>query len=335
MLRLISMIIKRIVIIFPYCLYLNVYGQDIEPIQPIPLKYNLDARKIAIGERLFFDKRLSKDNSLSCASCHNFMLGGSDGLPTSIGMRGKKRAVNAPTIFNSSLNFRQFWDGRAETLEKQLDIVQHDVMNTTWNEVINKLSKDSSIIAQFKSVYQNKINSTDITDALVTYERSLITPNARFDKYLRGDKNALNTKEIQGYRLFKQYGCVACHQGMNIGGNMFQILGVVGQKGDYFIKRGHINKADLGRYNITKNEWDKYVFKVPSLRNIALTAPYLHDGSAATLEEAVNVMFKYQLGRSAPQHDKDLIIKFLGTLTGEYQGKLLSNKSSSREKINF
>ena len=193
-------------------------------------------------------------------------------------------------------------------------------MGSNWQEVVAKLGKDEALAAQFKQSYADGVQSKNIQVAIAVFERSLITPNARFDKYLRGDKTALTADEHKGYQLFKSYGCVACHQGVNAGGNMFQLFGVMG---DYFAKRGNVTEADNGRYNATKNEADKHMFKVPSLRNVALTAPYFHDGSAKTLSDAVDVMFRYQLGRPASQADKDLIVKFLHTLTGEYKGKSL------------
>lgn len=176
------------------------------------------------------------------------------------------------------------------------------------------------MLKAFKDAYPDGLQAKNIQDAIAAFERSLITPNARFDKYLRGDQTALSADELQGYRLFKQYGCIACHQGINVGGNMFQQFGIMG---DYFKQRGNLTEADLGRFKVTNNPADKHFFKVPSLRNIALTAPYFHDGSARTLNDAVDVMFKYQLGRSAPAQDKELIIQFLHTLTGELHGKPL------------
>ncbi len=195
-------------------------------------------------------------------------------------------------------------------------------MGSNWAEVVTKLNKDAALAAEFKQIYPEGVHAKTIADALAVFQRSLVTPNARFDKHLRGDKNALTVEELKGYQLFKSYGCVACHQGVNVGGNMFQTFGVMG---DYFSKRGNPTEADLGRFNVTKNEADKHAFKVPSLRNVALTAPYFHDGSAATLGDAVDVMFRYQLGRSAPAQDKELIIKFLHTLTGERNGKPLAS----------
>ncbi|HET9643678.1 MAG TPA: cytochrome-c peroxidase [Burkholderiaceae bacterium] len=297
-------------------------AQGEEPIKPIPSQGHLDSRKVVLGEQLFHDKRLSRDNSLSCASCHDLQRGGVDGLTSSVGIGGAKGPINAPTVFNSSLNFRQFWDGRAATLEEQAAGPVHNPkeMGSNWAEVIGKLSKDTAVVGQFKAIYRDGLKPKNIQDAIATFERSLTTPNSRLDKHLNGDKTALSQDELRGYQLFKAYGCVACHQGVNVGGNMYQTFGVMG---DYFKDRGNPTDADLGRYNVTKVDGDRHVFKVPSLRNIALTAPYFHDGSAATLSDAVDVMFKYQLGRTASKEDKDLIVKFLYTLTGEYKGKPL------------
>ncbi len=297
-------------------------AQSAEPIKPIPTDSKFDERKVALGEKLFNDKRLSKDNSLACVSCHSLSGGGVDRLQVSVGIGGAKGAVNAPTVFNSAFNFRQFWDGRANSLEEQATGPVHNPkeMGSNWTEVMAKLSADKAIAGEFKSVFSDGIQTKNIQSALAEFQRSLVTPNSKFDKYLRGDKAAMNTDEQKGYQLFKNYGCIACHQGVNAGGNMYQVFGVMG---DYFKQRGNMTEADLGRYNVTKNDADKHMFKVPSLRNVALTAPYFHDGSVKTLPEAVEVMFKYQLGRSAPQQEKDLIVKFLQTLTGEYKGKSL------------
>ena len=298
----------------------SAFAQSDEPIKPLPTELRLDPKKVALGNKLFHDKRLSRDNSMSCSSCHNLAKGGVDGLTSSIGIGGAKGPINAPTVFNSGLNFRQFWDGRAATLEEQSAGPVHNPkeMGSNWAEVTAKLAKDSALVDQIKQSYPDGLQSKNIQDAISVFERSLTTPNGRFDKYLRGDKAALSRDELHGYQLFKTYGCVSCHQGVNVGGNMFQTFGVMG---DYFAKRGNVTATDLGRYNVTKNAADKHVFKVPSLRNVALTAPYLHDGSAKTLGDAVDVMFKYQLGRPASAQDKDLIVKFLHTLTGERNGK--------------
>lgn len=294
-----------------------------EPILPLPTELKVDARKAALGEKLFNDKRLSGNDSIACSGCHMIDKGGADGRQVSVGVGGVKGLVNAPTVFNAALNFRQFWDGRADSLEAQVAGPIHNPieMGSSWAQVIAKLQADPAMKAAFAEIYKDGIQPNNIQDCVSNYERTLITPNSRFDKYLRGDEKALSAEEKQGYRLFKNYGCIACHQGVNVGGNMYQVFGVMG---DYFAKRGNMTDADLGRFNVTKNPADRHVFKVPSLRNVALTAPYFHDGSAKSLEEAVDVMFKYQLGRPAPQQDKEQIVRFLRTLTGEFKGKQLS-----------
>ncbi len=293
-----------------------------EPIQPIPQEIKLDKRKLELGDRLFHDPRLSHDDGISCAYCHDLGRGGTDQRARSIGIGGQIGDRNAPTVFNSGFNFKQFWDGRAETLEDQIDGPIHDPreMGSNWPEIIAKLKRDPSYVSLFAQLYPDGIQSRTIKDAIGTFERSLITPNSRFDRFLRGETGAITEAEKAGYQLFKGYGCAACHQGINIGGNMFQKLGVMV---DYFAERGTPKGPALGRYNVTGREDDKYTFKVPSLRNVARTAPYFHDGSIPTLEGAVGIMARYQLGRSLSPREVDLIVGFLNTLTGEYNGKPL------------
>ncbi|EDY19305.1 Cytochrome-c peroxidase [Chthoniobacter flavus Ellin428] len=293
-----------------------------EPIKPIPFQTNLDSRKVALGRMLFQESKLSHDNTVSCASCHDLSQAGTDHRVHSFGIHQTEGTINAPTVFNSAGNFKQFWDGRAATLEEQIDgpIQAPGEMGSTWDEVIGKLRATPVYNAPFKAIYPNGIQRRNIKDAIAQFERSLITPNARFDKFLRGDDTALTTEEKEGYRKFKSYGCTSCHQGVNVGGNMFETLGAMA---DYFADRGGPTPADNGRFNVTGREDDRYVFKVPSLRNVARTAPYLHDGSAKTLEEAVTVMGRYQLGERLSPQDVDQIVKFLKTLTGEYEGKPL------------
>jgi cytochrome c peroxidase len=281
--------------------------------------------KVALGDKLFHDPRLSKDNSIACASCHNLSINGADvpNRPVSLGVGGASGAVNSPTVFNVRYNFRQFWDGRAANLAEQATgpVNNRVEMASSWPEVVAKLNSDSALAAQFQAIYPDGVQSKNIQDVLATYQMTLTTPNARFDKWLRGDKGALTADEQKGYQLFKSYGCIACHQGANVGGNMYQIFGVMN---GYFAARGNPTEADNGRFNVTKNPADKHMFKVPSLRNVAITPPYFHDGTAQTLEQAVEVMFRFQLGRTAPPEDKSLIVKFLHTLTGEYQGRPLA-----------
>ena len=188
---------------------------------PLSVKNDLNPNKVSLGNLLFNDKRLSGDNSISCASCHDVSKGGADQAALSKGVGGALGSINAPTVLNSSLNFRQFWDGRAATLEEQIDGPVHmkNEMNSDWPQVIAKLNKDQNYINLFGKLYNDGIQGNNIKDAISEYERSLITPS-RFDKYLLGDKTALNESELKGYDLFKKYGCVACHQGINIGGNI-------------------------------------------------------------------------------------------------------------------
>lgn len=293
---------------------------DGEAITPLPQSIRLDAGKVALGNRLFHDKRLSQDNSLACAGCHDLSKGGVDGRQHSAGIRGQEGTINAPSVFNSGFNFKQFWDGRAATLEDQIDepVNNPRELGSNWPEVIAKLRQDPQLAAAFAKIYPDGIQAANVKDAIATFERSLITPNSRFDRFLKGDRNVMTADEIRGYQLFKSYGCVSCHQGVNIGGNMFARLGVMR---DYFKDRGHVTQADHGRFNVTGVPEHTHVFKVPSLRNVALTAPYFHDGSQQTLEQAVATMGKYQLNVTIPPRDIALIVHFLRTLTGEYDGK--------------
>lgn len=293
-----------------------------EPIKPIPIHIDLDPRKVVLGRALFHDRRLSHDNEVSCASCHGLSTGGTDRMARSVGIHGVIGKINAPTVLNSGFSFRQFWDGRAETLEGQIDgpVQDPDEMGSTWPEVTSKLSAVPAIAAAFRAIYPDGVRSENIKDSIAVFERSLYTPNSPFDRYLRGDKTALTKNAEQGYRLFKTLGCASCHQGVNVGGNMYQTLGVMGP---YFTDRGHITKADLGRFNVTGNPQDRYMFKVPTLRNVALTPPYFHDASVGNLGAAVLVMAKYQLGRRLSTEETQLLVEFLGSLTGELDGKPL------------
>ncbi|MEB0076410.1 cytochrome c peroxidase [Pseudomonas sp. CCI3.2] len=293
-----------------------------EPLKPLPDVQVHDSAQVELGRRLFNEKSLSVNNSVACASCHQLQKGGADDVAYSIAANGKPTDVNTPTVLNASLNFRQFWNGRADSLEAQIDefIRSPMAMGNTWAAVINTLSHTPDYRSAFNHAYPDGLTAANVQNALAAYERTLLTPNSRFDLYLKGDTDILTQDEKYGYQRFKQYGCIACHQGVNIGGNMYQKFGVMN---DYMNDRGHPTEADLGRYLVTKDEADRNVFKVPSLRNVALTAPYFHDGSAKTLDEAVAVMFKYQLGRTPSALDKSLIIEFLKTLTGELAGKPL------------
>lgn len=293
-----------------------------EPLKPLPAVPQQNPERVELGRQLFNEPCLSLNGNLSCASCHRMEHGGADTTAFSIGFDGQPVAVNTPSVFNASLNFRQFWDGRSISLESQIhEVLQSSAqMGSTWDHVLQTLSADPTYKNAFAKAYPNGVTQINVQNALTSYERTLVSANSRFDQYLQGNTDALTTEEKYGYQRFKSYGCIACHQGVNIGGNMFQKLGVMA---DYFEARGNPTEADLGRYLVTKDEEDRNVFKVPSLRNVAVTAPYFHDGSAKTLEDAVDVMFKFQLGRVPSDEDKTLIIQFLKTLTGEWEGKPL------------
>ena len=298
-----------------------------EPITPIPLTVKVDREKAILGEKLFRDVRLSHDDSISCAHCHVLPIGGADNLPRSSGMGGRMGAINTPTVFNSSLSFVQFWDGRARTLEQQIDgpVTNPVELGTNWAEVVSKLQRDPEMRRLFANSYPKGITPDTIKESIASFERTLLTPNSRFDDYLRGNPNAITTREQKGYQLFKSYGCISCHQGVAVGGNMYEKMGIVH---DYFYERGKISEVDYGRFNVTKDEENRFEFKVPSLRLVALTPPYFHDGSAETLEDAVKVMAYFQLGRPMPEEDLSLIVEFLKTLSGDleaYKGILNEN----------
>lgn len=284
---------------------------------PLPDAPLVPVDKAALGERLFADKRLSADGTVSCLSCHDLKTSGADGLRTAIGVKGRVGTVNTPTVFNAHLNFVQFWDGRARTLAEQAaGPIQNPLeMASNWPDVLAMLAADPVYVALFQTAYGGEVSPPTVTDALAAYEATLVTPNSRFDRYLRGQGDALTALEQAGYRAFLDLGCASCHQGAGIGGNLFQPFGI-------FLSRpgaGSGAASELGRYNVTGLASDKGVFKVPSLRNVALTAPYFHDGSVATLEEAVWWMGRAQLGRDLAAGDVAALSAFLRTLTGEWR----------------
>lgn len=288
----------------------------IVPLEPIP---GLLPERVALGERLFHDARLSADFSLACASCHLLHKGGVDGRRFSIGIKGAVGRVNAPSVLNSGYNMAQFWDGRAASLEEQVAGPIHNPieMGSSWQQVISRLEQDDIFKARFLRAYPDGLKPENIVNAIASFERSLVTVNGRFDRYLKGEVQALSTLEISGYRRFSEYGCTRCHHGALLGGNSYQKFDILG---DFFVSRPS-TKEDLGRFNVTGREEDRHVFKVPGLRNVARTAPYFHDGSAETLEQAVMVMGRYQLGRDLSAGDVEAIVAFLKTLDGEVPKK--------------
>ncbi|MEG0992781.1 MAG: cytochrome c peroxidase [Bacteroidales bacterium] len=296
-----------------------------EPVQPIVDSLQVDWRKVILGEMLFHDTRLSADNSVSCASCHGLNTGGVDNLQYSTGIAGQKGGVNAPTVYNAAFNFVQFWDGRATTLADQaagppLNPVEMGCLS--FDEIITKLEADKNFATAFTSVYPEGLTQATITNAIEEFEKTLITPNSDFDRYLKGDLTALNEQEILGYELFKKNDCATCHVGTNLGGQSYEYMGLTA---DYFGDRGlELTEEDNGRFKQTQQEYDRHRFKVPGLRNVALTAPYFHDGSQTTLREAVEYMVKYQTNKSVTTAELDAMVAFLNTLTGEYKGQKLT-----------
>jgi cytochrome c peroxidase len=283
-----------------------------EPIQPIVAAKPKDPALVELGKKLYFDPRLSRSGFISCNSCHNLSMGGTDNLKTSIGHNWQKGPINAPTVLNSSMNVAQFWDGRAADLKAQAGgpIANPGEMAFTHELAVDVLQSIPGYVAEFKAVYgTGKVGIDKVTMAIAAFEETLVTPNSRFDKWLKGDKKALKKDEIAGYMLFKESGCVACHNGPAVGGSSFQKMGLV--------EPYKTTNAAVGRSAVTGQDADRFNFKVPSLRNVELTYPYFHDGQAATLTEAVNTMGRVQLGRRFTGDEASRIVAFLKTLTGD------------------
>lgn len=297
-----------------------------EPVRPIEDSIAVDLRKVILGEMLFHDTRLSVDNTVSCSSCHGLNTGGVDNKQFSEGIRGLLGGVNAPTVYNAYYNFVQFWDGRAHSLATQAagpPLNPVEMGCESFDEICAKLNADKQFRKAFTEVYPEGITEATITDAIEQFERTLLTPNSRFDRYLKGEQGAITAEEIEGYALFKQYSCATCHVGENLGGQSYELMGLWK---DYFADRGlELTIEDNGRFKETSIERDRHRFKVPGLRNIALTEPYFHDGTMKTLEEAVQAMAVYEVGVTLPEDEVAKIVAFLHTLTGEFKGELLVN----------
>lgn len=282
-----------------------------EAIMPIPLNEPINLEKAKLGKELFCDPILSRDNSTACVSCHNIYSGGADERVVSKGFHGAKGNIQAPSVLNAKYNFKQFWNGRASNLLEQADgpINNPAEHNMNPKEVEARVNASQIYKKTFKAVYgTSSITYALVLDAIVEFENALTTPNSKFDKYLRGQEN-LTKEEQEGYTLFKQYGCITCHNGINIGGNSFQKMGT------FIPYNSKIKFPDKSA--ITHNPEDVNVFKVPTLRNIALTAPYFHDGSADTLQEALATMSRHNLGIELSEKETATMILFLKTLTGE------------------
>jgi cytochrome c peroxidase len=271
-----------------------------EPIAPIPEPPAIDPLKIKLGERLFGDPRLSHDNSRSCLSCHDLRTNGASLKSQDVGIDGANLPLNTPTIFNAALNFRFGWEGKIRTLEldAKAALENPQLMGSSFSEVTEKLAADPNMRREFAAAYGDSPDARNVTDALVSFERTLVTPGSRFDRWLAGDATALSTEELDGYRLFKTLGCVSCHQGVNIGGNLFERHGIFRPLAS------------------PKPE----ILRVPSLRNVATTPPYFHDGSAQTLDDAVRKMALAQLNSTLTDPQVNAIVAYLQALTGNYRG---------------
>jgi len=288
------------------------------PLAALPEAPATDPKKVALGERLYFDKQLSGDGTVACATCHALDKGGTDSpLPTSIGIAGQHGPINAPTVYNAVFNVAQFWDGRAADLQAQAagPVANPKEMGADWPAVVQRLAADPLYAQAFVGAgYADGVTQDNVTHAIAEYERTLVTPS-RFDRFAQGDVAALTDDEREGLALFVSTGCATCHAGGPIGGATFQKMGVFA---DYFTLRGgELTEADLGRFNVTKQPADKHQFKVPILRNVGLTAPYFHDAYAKTLEDAIRVMGKVQLGKDLPSVTITRIADFLRALSGE------------------
>ena len=286
-----------------------------EPIQPIAPASDINLAQVELGKKLYFDPRLSKSGFISCNSCHNLSMGGTDNLVSSVGHGWQQGPINSPTVLNSSMNVAQFWDGRAADLKEQAGgpIANPAEMAFTHTLAIDVLSSIPQYVEEFRLVFGGEEITIDyVTEAIAEFEKTLVTPNARFDKWLLGDAGAITAQEKQGYDLFKSSGCVACHNGPAAGGTSFQKMGLV--------QPYQTDNPAEGLAGVTGNEADKFKFKVPTLRNIDMTYPYFHDGGVQSLTEAVDLMGRLQLGREFSADETALIVAFLMTLTGDQPG---------------
>jgi cytochrome c peroxidase len=271
-----------------------------EPISPIPAPPTIDPPKVRLGERLFRDPRLSRDNSRSCSSCHDLGTNGATMREHDAGLDGSSLPLNTPTVFNAALSFRFGWEGKLRTLESDIkaSLENPQIMDMSVSKLAEKLAADPNMRREFTAVYGSGPDGRNIVDAIASFERTLVTPGSRFDRWLAGDAGALSATELDGYRLFKSLGCVSCHQGVNIGGNLFERHGIF--------------------HPLASPQPE--ILRVPSLRNVATTPPYFHDGSAQTLDDAVRKMGLAQLNSTLTDQQVNTIVAYLQTLTGNRRG---------------
>lgn len=303
-----------------------------EPIEIIEPAKITAPEKVELGKMLFFEPRLSKSGFISCNSCHNLSLGGVDALPTSIGHNWQEGPINSPTVLNAEYGLAQFWDGRAKDLKEQAGgpIANPGEMGFTHELAVTTVNSMPDYQARFAAIYgKDSVNIENITDAIAEFEKTLVTPNSPFDQFLKGDKSAISAQAKSGYQLFKDKGCTSCHNGPAVGGTMYMKMGLV--------KPFHTDNPAKGRIAVTGNSADKFVFKVPTLRNIELTYPYFHDGATWTLEEAVNTMADIQLGQQLSETEVKEMVAFLKSLTGDQPQIVLpilppSNANTPRDR---
>ena len=324
------MFIRLLLIILPWLplpAHAFDYFQPLPKQVPVPKDNPLTKAKIELGKKLFFDARLSRQNTHSCNTCHNVKTGGTDGRALSPGANGQPARRNAPALWNIGFQTVLFWDGRAKSLEEQF--IQHsaDVQITGYehtDELIARLRSIPGYVAEFKAVFASSITSANTAQAIASFERSLVTPNSRFDRYMRGDKKALSAQELRGKEEFRTVECLSCHFGVNFAG---PAPGPALHMGDGFYELfpNHLGSSydashhiadDLGVFEFDHDPAHQRLWRVPPLRNIALTAPYFHNGSAATLEEAVRIMAKVQLKKDLSEQQVADLVAFLHSLTG-------------------
>lgn len=301
---------------------LALLAQAQQVFQPLPAKAERDAHlpateaQIELGRALWYEPRLSRGNTVSCNSCHNLATGGVDNLPTSQGHQGQFGGRNSPTALNAALLGSQFWDGRAKDVEEQAGgplLNPVEMANVSEEAVVNKIKDIPEYQAMFQAAYNSDVNFKNITEAIAAFERTLLTPT-RWDEYLQGNIAALNEQERRGVKAFIDNGCIACHSGVTLGGNSFQKFGLV--DGPYWKFTG--SKAhDEGRFDVTQAADDKFVFRVPGLRNVEKTYPYFHDGSVWELGKAISIMGQAQLGKQLPENEVKDIAAFFSTLSGK------------------
>jgi len=300
--------VKKLILLLTIFAAVSIAG----PIVPLPRKINdIDIKKALLGRKLFSETLLSSDRTVSCHSCHSFDYGGADPRIVSVGIDEKHGNIQSPTVYNSRYNFKQFWNGRVNTLKEQADGPTHNPMEMGMNALLieKRLNNDKEYKKEFAAVYgSSEIRYEQVIDAIVEFERALVTPDSKFDRFLRNEIK-LNKEEMKGYLAFKQRGCITCHNGINIGENSFQRMGL-------FVPYD-FNGSYPDRHSVTHKEQDKNVFKVPTLRNIELTAPYFHDGSSKTLDKAIRKMSHHNLGVNLKEDEIHNIVQFLKTLTGK------------------